>query len=147
MLGPERPEAVSPERGVVLTDIHSHLLMVKNLSLSLFLSLSLTPPPRMRAQRNQMRVKRTRNAGAQTTNIEHKRQADAFHRSGGLCSSSRRHARCGRRRRKRSAVGNTWAGWGLIPVVFFAGMAGHPCVILRATSLSLQGDPANIGKV
>ena len=25
-------------------------------------------------------------------------------------------------------------------------MAGHPCLILRATSLSLQGDPANIGK-
>ena len=36
MLGPERPEAVSPERGVVLTDIHSHLLIVnKLLSLSL----------------------------------------------------------------------------------------------------------------
>ena len=28
----------------------------------------------------------------------------------------------------------------------FPGMAGHPCLILRATSLSLQGDPANIGK-
>ncbi len=42
MLGPERPEAVLPERGVVLTDIHSHLLIVNNL-----LSLSLPPslPP------------------------------------------------------------------------------------------------------
>jgi len=49
-------------------------------------------------------------------------------------------------RRRRSAVGNTWAGWGSIPVFFFPGMAGHPCLILRATSLSLQGDPANIGK-
>jgi hypothetical protein len=26
------------------------------------------------------------------------------------------------------------------------GMACHPCLILRATSLSLQGEPANIGK-
>ena len=25
-------------------------------------------------------------------------------------------------------------------------MAGHPCLTLRARSLSLQGDPANIGK-
>ena len=51
-------------------------------------------------------------------------------------------------RRRRSAMGNTWAGWGSIPVVFFPGMAApsHPCLILRATSLSLQGDPANIGK-
>jgi hypothetical protein len=49
-------------------------------------------------------------------------------------------------RRRRSAVGNTWAGWASIPVFFFPGMAGHPCLILRATSLSLQGDPANIGK-
>jgi hypothetical protein len=35
---------------------------------------------------------------------------------------------------------------GSIPVVFVPGMAGHPCLILRATSLSLQGEPANIGK-
>jgi hypothetical protein len=35
---------------------------------------------------------------------------------------------------------------GSIPVVFFPGMAGHPCLTLRATSLSLQGDPANTGK-
>ena len=28
MLGPEHPEAVSPERGVVLPDFHSHLLIV-----------------------------------------------------------------------------------------------------------------------
>ena len=36
MLGPDRPEAVLPERGVVLSDIHSHLLIVnKLLSLSL----------------------------------------------------------------------------------------------------------------
>jgi len=42
MLGPERPEAVSPERGVVLTDIHSHLLIV-NKPLSLSPSLSLQP--------------------------------------------------------------------------------------------------------
>jgi hypothetical protein len=25
-------------------------------------------------------------------------------------------------------------------------MAGHPCLTLRARSLSLQGDPANVGK-
>ena len=49
-------------------------------------------------------------------------------------------------RRRRSAVGNTWAGWGSIPVFFPPGMAGHSCLILRSTSLSLQGDPANIGK-
>ena len=49
------------------------------------------------------------------------------------------------RRRRRSAVGNTWAGWGSIPLVFFLGVSGHPCLILRATSLSLQGEPANIG--
>jgi hypothetical protein len=30
--------------------------------------------------------------------------------------------------------------------IFFPWMAGHPCLTLRATSLSLQGDPANIGK-
>ncbi len=35
---------------------------------------------------------------------------------------------------------------GFDPRSFFPGMAGHPCLILRATSLSLQGDPANIGK-
>jgi hypothetical protein len=35
----------------------------------------------------------------------------------------------GHRRRRRSAVGNTWAGWGSIPVVFPPGMAGHPCLI------------------
>jgi hypothetical protein len=33
-----------------------------------------------------------------------------------------------------------------MPVFFSPGMADHPCLILRATSLSLQGDPANIGK-
>ena len=49
-------------------------------------------------------------------------------------------------RHRRSAVGNTWASWGSIPVVFFDGTAGHPCLILRATSPSLQGEPANIGK-
>ena len=35
---------------------------------------------------------------------------------------------------------------GFDPRIFFPGMAGHPCLILCATSLSLQGDPANIGK-
>jgi hypothetical protein len=30
--------------------------------------------------------------------------------------------------------------------IFFPWMAGHPCLTLRARSLSLQGDPANIGK-
>jgi len=29
---------------------------------------------------------------------------------------------------------------------FFPWMAGHPCLTLRVRSLSLQGDPANIGK-
>ena len=29
--------------------------------------------------------------------------------------------------------------------LFFSWMAGHPCLTLRARSLSLQGDPANIG--
>ena len=38
-LEPVRPGAVSPERGVVLADIHSHLLIV-NKPLSLSLSLS-----------------------------------------------------------------------------------------------------------
>ena len=33
-----------------------------------------------------------------------------------------------------------------MPVVFFPGMAGHPCPALRATSLSLQGEPADIVK-
>ena len=33
-----------------------------------------------------------------------------------------------------------------MPVVFFPGMAGHPCPTLRAVSLSLQGAAANIGK-
>jgi hypothetical protein len=47
---------------------------------------------------------------------------------------------------RRPAVGNTWAGWGSMPVVFFPGMAGHLCPTLRATSLSLQGEPADIGK-
>ena len=41
--------------------------------------------------------------------------------------------------------GEQWAGWGSIPV-FPPGMAGHPCLTLRARSLSLQGDPANIRK-
>jgi hypothetical protein len=49
------------------------------------------------------------------------------------------------RRSRRPAVGNTWAGWGSMPVVFFPGMEGHPCPTLRATSLSLQGEPADIG--
>ena len=30
--------------------------------------------------------------------------------------------------------------------IFFPWMAGHPCLTLRVRSLSLQGDPANIGK-
>ena len=30
--------------------------------------------------------------------------------------------------------------------IFFPWMAGHPCLTLRARSLSFQGDPANIGK-
>ena len=30
--------------------------------------------------------------------------------------------------------------------IFFPWLAGHPCLTLRAMSLSLQGDPANIGK-
>ena len=30
--------------------------------------------------------------------------------------------------------------------IFFRWMAGHPCLTLRARSLCLQGDPANIGK-
>jgi hypothetical protein len=50
------------------------------------------------------------------------------------------------RRLRRPAVGNTWAGWGSMPAVFPPGMAGHPCPTLRATSLSLQGEPADIGK-
>jgi len=33
-----------------------------------------------------------------------------------------------------------------IPVVFFPGMAGHPCSTLRAISLSLQGEPAYTAK-
>jgi hypothetical protein len=33
-----------------------------------------------------------------------------------------------------------------MPVVFPPGMAGHPGPTLRATSLSLQGEPADIGK-
>ena len=33
-----------------------------------------------------------------------------------------------------------------IPVVCFPGMAGHPCPTLRATSLSFQGEPSDIGK-
>jgi hypothetical protein len=45
--------------------------------------------------------------------------------------------------RRRSPVGNTWAGWGPIPVVSFPDMS---VLILRATSLSLQGEQANIGK-
>ena len=35
------------------------------------------------------------------------------------------------KRRRRSAVGNTWDGWGSIPVVFPPGMANHPCPTLR----------------
>ena len=35
MLGPERSEAVSPERGVVLTDLQSSLIVNKLLSLTL----------------------------------------------------------------------------------------------------------------
>jgi hypothetical protein len=50
------------------------------------------------------------------------------------------------RRHRRSAVGNTWAVWGSIPVVFPPGMSGHPCLIIRVTSLSLRGEPANTGK-
>ena len=45
-----------------------------------------------------------------------------------------------------SAVRNTWAGRGSMPVVFPPGMADHPCPTLRAKSLSLQGEPADIGK-
>ena len=55
-----------------------------------------------------------------------------------------------RARRPERGGGTGAAGvppWGTHgPGVFFPGMAGHPCLILRATSLSLQGDPANIGK-
>ena len=40
MLGPERPEAVSTERGVVLTDLQSSIDVNKLFSLSLSLSLS-----------------------------------------------------------------------------------------------------------
>ena len=43
MLGHERPEAVSPARGNVLTDLQSSILLSINFSLSL--SLSLSPPP------------------------------------------------------------------------------------------------------
>jgi len=64
----------------------------------------------------------------------------------GPCSEKSASSQEGWGRRRRSAVWNTWAGWGSIPVVFPPGMAGHPCLILRARSLSLQGDPANIGK-
>ena len=66
----------------------------------------------------------------------------------GPCSDKSASPREGRGHwhRRRSAVGDAWAGWGSIPVVFPPGMAGHPCLILRATSLSLQGEPANIGK-
>jgi hypothetical protein len=35
---------------------------------------------------------------------------------------------------------------GSIPVLFFPSMSVHPFLTLRATSLSLPGDPANIGK-
>ena len=35
---------------------------------------------------------------------------------------------------------------GFDPRRFFPGMAGHLCPILRATSLSLHGDPAKIGR-
>jgi hypothetical protein len=35
MLGPERPEAVAPERGVVLTDLESSISLSINFSLSL----------------------------------------------------------------------------------------------------------------
>ena len=42
--------------------------------------------------------------------------------------------------------GATWAGWGSIPVVFFLGVAGHPCPTLRAISLSVPGEPAYTGK-
>jgi len=45
-----------------------------------------------------------------------------------------------------SSVGSTLAGWGSMPVFFSPGMAGHPCPTLRAKFLSIQGDPANIGK-
>jgi hypothetical protein len=34
------------------------------------------------------------------------------------------------RRLRRPTVGNTWAGWGSIPIVFFPGMAGHPCPLV-----------------
>jgi len=40
VLGPERPEAVSPDRALCLPAI-SHVLIVKNFSLSFFLSASL----------------------------------------------------------------------------------------------------------
>ena len=50
------------------------------------------------------------------------------------------------RRLRRPAVGNTWAGWGSMPVIFFAGMAGHPCPTLRATSLSLSKENRQISE-
>jgi hypothetical protein len=37
------------------------------------------------------------------------------------------------------------AGWGSMPVFFPPGISCHPCPSLRATSLSLKGDLANIG--
>ena len=47
---------------------------------------------------------------------------------------------------KYSAVGNAWAGWGSIPVFFFPLDGRSPVSHPTARSLSLQGDPANIGK-
>jgi hypothetical protein len=45
-------------------------------------------------------------------------------------------------RHRRYDMGATLGGWSSIPVVFFPGMAGHPCLTPSAISLSLQGEPA-----
>jgi hypothetical protein len=50
------------------------------------------------------------------------------------------------RRLRRSAVEETWAGRGSMPVVFSPGMACHPCPTLRATSLSLSKENRKISE-
>jgi hypothetical protein len=50
------------------------------------------------------------------------------------------------RRHRRSAVGNTWARWGSIPVVFFPGMAGHPCPTLSHPTCDVPFPPRRTGE-
>jgi hypothetical protein len=49
-------------------------------------------------------------------------------------------------RRRRSAISTHGPGGVRCPYFFPLEWQVHPCLILRATSLSLQGDPANIVK-